>query len=39
MKTIALVVAVTVGAFFMARMTLDFIDLMVQKIKEENEGE
>lgn len=36
MKVAVLAAVVLVGGFFMAKLTLEFLDLMLEKLKEEN---
>lgn len=36
MKTGILIAAVIIGGFFMGKLTIEFLDLLIQKLKEEN---
>ena len=36
MKVVLLAAAVFIGGFMMAKVTLEFVDLLVQKLKEED---
>jgi len=36
MKVAILAAVVLIGGFFMARVTLEFLDLLLEKLKEEN---
>ena len=36
MKVAVLAAVVLIGGFFMAKLTLEFLDLMLEKLKEEN---
>jgi hypothetical protein len=36
MKVAILAAVVLIGGFFMAKVTLEFLDLMLEKLKEEN---
>jgi hypothetical protein len=36
MKTGILIAVVTIGGFFMGKLTIEFLDLLIQKLKEEN---
>jgi len=36
MKVAILAAVVLVGGFFMAKLTLEFLDLLLEKLKEEN---
>jgi hypothetical protein len=36
MKVAVLTAVVLIGGFFMAKLTLEFLDLMLEKLKEEN---
>ena len=37
MKIVLLAVAVGVGAFFTAKLTMEFLDLLIEKLKEDND--
>jgi hypothetical protein len=36
MKVAVLAAVVLIGGFFMAKLTLEFLDLLLEKLKEEN---
>jgi hypothetical protein len=36
MKVAILVMAIVVGGFFMGKVTLEFLDMLIEKLKEEN---
>lgn len=37
MKLAILIVAIAVGGFFTAKLSLEFLDLLIEKLKEEND--
>ena len=37
MKLAILIIAVAVGGFFTAKLTMEFLDLLIEKLKEDND--
>ena len=37
MKLAILIIAVAVGGFFTAKLTMEFLDILIEKLKEDND--